>query len=362
MTRRLAAVLVALGLVGPCACAQEAWPDPGPSATRDLFPLNLLPLTYRPASAVPLRAGETRVAMQVIRANTFEFSDLIKDHLAHETGGRTPVTPAMVAALAAQTSSEPLLYYFDGEVQRTDIHIGRGVGRDLEVGLTLGWQSLDGGFLDGLIEGVHRLGFEQTGRGAIARNQLTLVVLQRGEVITFRQKPIRFQATDPVLSFVWRACARDGWSLSATGALQVPLVSFEGHIRTTWDFSTGLLVQSPVRDGWSLNGGVAYLRRGTQGGFRAANPFLVKDQAAGHVGIQYEGWRRVRPYLVLLYHDGLLVGRTSAALDQPALNHDLGVHIRIARNAALTLGYINNITHNENTADMAFEVRVSAKF
>ncbi|HLP30957.1 MAG TPA: hypothetical protein VK150_06320, partial [Geothrix sp.] len=73
---------------------EEPWPDPGPPASRDLFPLNLIPLTYRPLGADTVGHGRWRVSFQVIRSNTFEFSDLIKDRLGRDSSGRYTVDQA----------------------------------------------------------------------------------------------------------------------------------------------------------------------------------------------------------------------------------------------------------------------------
>jgi hypothetical protein len=337
------------------------WPDSGPPETQDLFPLNLLPLAYRPASAVPLGKGEARVSLQATRSNTFEFSDPIKSLLEDNASTRHTVTREVAEDLARTLPQDPLLFYFDGEIQRTEVHMAWGLGRNVEAGLTLGALSMDGGVLDGLIEAVHRLGFEQTGRSAINRDQLTLLVIQRGRVVAFRQNAIRLQSVDPELSILWRCLEAKGWSLALTGTIQLPVTQFGGILKPTWDTSVGAAFQAPRLGGWRLEGGVAYLRRRVDGA-EGQWPFIMKDQMAGHVCFEWEGGRRVRPYLLLLYQNGLLVHSPSMGLGHPSLNHDLGVHIRMGRRTILTLGYINNITHNENTADMGLEARISVRY
>ena len=173
------------------------WPDPGPPATRDLFPLNLVALTYRPAGANPIGMGEWRFAFQVTRSNTFEFSDQIKDLLARDPSGRITVTRAEMTQAANTLPNAPLLFFFDGEIQRTELGFRYGLTPDTDLAVTLGWQSMGGGFLDGLIENFHKLGFEQNGRNAIARNQLTLAIVQNGKLIYFTQTTIRARPWTP---------------------------------------------------------------------------------------------------------------------------------------------------------------------
>ncbi|WP_026853257.1 DUF3187 family protein [Geothrix fermentans] len=360
---------LALGLLASCpvsaqapaaAPAEDTWPDPGPPLTRDLFPLNLVPITYRPTSPMPVGKGQWRFAFQVTRSNTFEFSDLIKDRLGSDPSGRIRVEPAGVTQFAASLPNEPLLFFFDGEVQRTELDFRYGLTRDTDVALTLGWESIDGGFLDGLIEGFHKLGFEQSGRGAIARDQLTMAIIQKGRVVYFSQEPVRFHPVDPALTVFHRIYERPRLTVGLLGVLKIPATRFDGRFRSDWDSSAGLTFQWRISPNQVVNGGGAYLRRNIQGG-NGQNPFLIKDQIAGHLGWEWHGWSRVRPFLVLVYHDGLTSQGPGATLDRPSVVHDLGMHVRLGPRTALTFSYINNITHNENTADMGLALRLAVR-
>ncbi len=348
-------LLLALPLLaGP----EEPWPDPGPPSSRDLFPLNLVPLTYRPLGADTVGKGRWRVSFQVTRSNTFEFSDLIKDRLGHDTSGRITVGPVGTAQFAASLPDEPLLFFFDAEVQRTDLGFRYGLTASTDVAVNLGWQSIDGGFMDGLIEGFHQFGFEQTGRTAIARDQLTAVIIQKGRVVHFTQTAVRARPVDPAVAVIHRFYADPKLSVSFLGALQIPATTFAGEFRSDWDSSAGLSFQWRPTPRQAINGGGAYLRRGMTGGV-GPNPFLIKDQIAGHLGWEWRGWPRVRPFLVLVYHDALTSQGPGATLDKPSVIHDLGVHVRLGPRSALTFSYLNNITHNENTADMGLALRIT---
>lgn len=339
---------------------EPPWPDPGPPSTRDLFPLNLVPLTYRPVGANTIGKGEWRFSFQVTRSNTFEFSDLIKDRLGRDSSGRISVDQAGTEKFARSLPNEPLVYFFDAEIQRTEFSLRYGMTQNTDVAVTMGWQSIGGGFMDGLIEDFHKLGFEQTGRNAIAQNQLTTAIIQKGQVIYFSQTPVRYRPVDPVLAIIHRFYEDSNLTLSFLGALQIPATTFEGQFRSNWDSSAGLVLQWRPRHNQVINGGAAYLRREMRGG-NGVNPFLIKDQIAGHLGWEWQGWRRIRPFLVLVYHDGLTSQGPGATLDKPSVNHDLGVHVRLSDRVALTCSYINNITHNENTSDMGLALRLAVR-
>jgi len=82
---------------------------------------------------------------------------------------------------------------------------------------------------------------------------------------------------------------------------------------------------------------------------------------AAHLGWEWHGWRWCRPFLVLVATNGITSHGPGSKLDQPTLVHDLGAHFRLNAHTALTLSYINNISHNENTADMGIALRLSVR-
>ena len=59
---------------------------------------------------------------------------------------------------------------------------------------------------------------------------------------------------------------------------------------------------------------------------------------------------------------GYLPTQVYQKLDQYSLQHDLGFHWLLWKNTTLTFRYLNNITHNENTADMGLGLSVDARF
>lgn len=341
--------------------AQDAapWPDPGPPATRDLFPLNLPLLTYRPVAAPTVGKGEWRVSVQVTEENTFEFSDPIKDLLARDTQGRITPTLSGAQQVAQALPDAPLLFFFDGEVTRTDLSARYGLSDTTDLALVLTWQGYGGGFLDGLIEDFHKLGFEQTGREAIARDQLTFTAIQKGKVIFFTQTALRAKFEDPTLALIHRFHESDHWTFSFMGVMKFPLTTDFGHYRSNWDSSLALLGQWRPSERQVVDMGFAYLRRGLKD--YTGDPFFIRDQIAGHIGWEWRGWSRVRPFLVIVGQSGLAPPVQGDKLDKPSFIHDLGVHVRLGAKTALTFSYINNITHNENTADMGFALRLTVR-
>jgi Protein of unknown function (DUF3187) len=353
---RFALLALILGFyVGICR-AEAPWPDPGPPSTRDLFPLDLPLLTYRPVGAMPVGEGEWRVSLQAARENTFEFSDSIKDRMTRDAQGRIMPTRVGAERLAQEMSSEPMIFFFDGEVQRTELSARYGLTKNTDLMLTLAWDTWDGGYLDSLIEGFHKLGFEQIGRDIIAKNQFTLLSVQNGQIVFFTQDSLKAKAADPVIGINHRLLETDQLTVSLLGALQLPMTKMFGVFRSDWNSSAALLAQWRPDSNQAFNGGFAYVRRGLQD--YGNEPFFVKDQVAGHLGWEWQGWSRFRPFFLLVYQSDLTGPMLGTHFDKPSLIHDLGVHVRLGNRTALTFSYINNITHNENTADMGFAVRL----
>jgi len=82
---------------------------------------------------------------------------------------------------------------------------------------------------------------------------------------------------------------------------------------------------------------------------------------AGHLGWEWRGWPRVRPFLVLVATSGITPPLPETKLDKLSLIHDLGVHVRMGPRTSWTFSYINNISHNENTADMELALRLTVR-
>jgi len=360
MTRGTLALL-GLALAAPLVAEEPApWPDPGPSFTQDLFPLNLVSLTYRPIGAETIGEGKWQYSLQVMRSNTLEFSDAIRNTLKDHHGSRIPVDRAAAEQFAKAHPNEPMLFYFDGEYQRTELQFRCGLTADTDLALTLGWLSAGGGCLDGLIEDVHRIGFRQVGRDAIARNRISSAIIQNGQVTYYSEKKIGCEPMDPQLTLVHRFHEGPRWTASFVGTVQIPLTTFEEGIRSDWDTSAGLAFQWRPSENHVFHGGVAYLRRALKDE-NEIFPFHLQDQVDGHLGWEWRGWARVRPFLMLVCYDALTGKDPSGTMDKPSLLHDLGMHVRMGEHTALTLSYTNNITHYHNTADLGFTLRLAVR-
>jgi len=99
-----------------------------------------------------------------------------------------------------------------------------------------------------------------------------------------------------------------------------------------------------------------------QSGNLIFNQYGFRDQLGLHAMV--EGWcdRAWRPFFQLVYLTGSTYATPGDQLNKPSLQHDLGLHWLATPNLVFTLRYMNNITNNENTADMALILEAAWRF
>ncbi len=350
-------------LLGGLPVLSQELMELGPVPTREMFPLFLPPLVYQPVNPTPVGQGRWRVSLDHVRANTFEFSEVFKDQVPRDAQGRVAITKAFILSQSAQYAALPLVYYFDEEIVRTTLRVRYGLTDRTDVWMELPFQSHTGGYLDNVIEGFHHLGFEQFGRDRVVRNQLTLVVMTHGQLPFFSDQPIRGKTQDPTLGLVHVLAQEPGWTLSIYGALKPPLTTTYDVYQSGWDQTLGLSARWQPGARHVFYFGAGFLRR--PGGSLAYNdsPFgRIRNGVGAHGTWEYRGWSRIRPFFQLYAQSGYLPRQPSQKLDRPSLQHDLGFHWQLRREATLTFRYLNNITHNENTADMGIGLILTASF
>lgn len=355
--RALLAWMLAAGLA-----AQEPL-EFGPFPTREMFPLFLPTLAYQPVDPTPLGQGRWRVSLDHIRANTFEFSDILKSDAPRDVHGRTTITREFVQAHAADYASVPLVFFFDEEIARTTLRLRYGLSAQTDLWAELPFQSSGGGFLDDLIEGFHNLGFKQFGRDQISKNQMTLLVMTHGELSFYSDRGLRGKAQDPTLGITHRLGGGPTWVLSASAALKPPLTATYDIYRSGWDFSLGLTGRWQPASRHVFYFGGAFIGRPL--GSAAYNRLAfggMRDGWGAHGTWEYRGWPRFRPFLQLYAQTGYLQKQPYQKLDRPSLQHDIGFHWPFGDRVTFTFRYLNNITHSENTADMGLGLSLDARF
>ena len=355
--RVLAGSLLGAVLAGPVA--GEPIFHLGPAPTRDQFPPNLFSLAYQPAPPDPMAPGAWEADLQCVEANTLEFSDVIKDSLPANPAARINLSQQWAEGIAAANPSLPVIFLFQMETTLTTLRLRAGTGLGGEAWLQLPVLGYSGGFEDGLIEDIHKLGFEQSGRAAIPKDQVRIVLIQDGQLKYYSNASSGPQVLDPVLGYTQRVLVTPASSLALSGQVKPALMPSRFDMRAGWD--TGLQLSGrwsplPALDLYYGFGGVH-----RESGSRAFNRFGFRDQRGAHLMVECLHNATWRPFFQLLYLSGSTFPMAGQRLNLPSLQHDLGVHWMLGRNQVLTLRYLNNITHNENTADIAFMLEYSLR-
>lgn len=351
MSRPSIAALCSLGLL-----AQEPI-EMGPLPTRDMFPLFMVSQVYQPVAPLPIGEGRWEWTLDAMRANTFEFSEILKDRVPRDPEGRAVVTRAYVEAHAAEYADIPIIFFFDEEISRGELRARRGLTPNTDVWFQLPIQSHYGGWMDNLIEGFHKLGFKQFGRDLVARGQLTLVVMEYGQIRFFSQERLKAQVQDPTFGVVHRFATGPTWTLSAAFSLKPPVKTTYDHYRSGWDPALHLTARWQPHSAHVFYGGMGAVLR-TKG---SAAYEELEGNGFRHLFGLHAGWEgrwgvKARPFFQLVWQSGQLDRQPYQMLDRPSLQHDLGFHWQIRRNAVLSFRYLNNITHNANTADMGLGI------
>ncbi|WP_306589728.1 DUF3187 family protein [Geothrix sp. 21YS21S-4] len=353
------AIALALGL--SLQAQDAAYPEMGPLPTRNMFTLLQAPMTYQPVAPRPIGAGNWQATFTHVRANVFEFSDLIKDHPPAWFQGRHRMDRASLEALAAEYPAAPFIFYFDEEIARTTLQVRRGLTDRTDVWIELPAERHGGGDLDSPIEAFHRtFGFAQWGRTEIARNQAVVATIRYGRLDFVREgsQPTRIQ--DPLIGLVHQVYRGQTAGLSATLTVKPPLTETYGAYRAGWDEEAGLSGWWDATPTQTLYAGAAYTHRGR--GNTAYNNLDYTSDLGAHLTWQGRRNRAVQPFVQLYFLSGFSTPRPFAKLHEGSLQHDVGLHAHLDRRTTLTFRYINNITHHENTDDASFAASLTWRF
>ncbi|WP_243288104.1 DUF3187 family protein [Geothrix terrae] len=354
-----AVLALALGL--SLQAQDEPYPEMGPLPTRNMFTLLQAPMTYQPQAPRPIGEGRWQVTLTHVRANVFEFSDLIKDHPPAWFQGRHRMDRASLEALAAEYPTAPFVFYFDEEIARTTLQVRRGLTERTDVWAELPVERHGGGDLDAPIEAFHKtFGFEQWGRTEVARNQAVVATIRYGRLDFVREgaQPTRVQ--DPLFGLVHLIHQDASTGLSATLTVKPPLARTYNSFKSGWDVEGGL-------SGWwqpsatqVVYAGAAYTHRGR--GNAAYNQLDYTSDLGAHLTWQGRRNKVIQPFIQLYFLSGFSTPQPFAKLHDNSLQHDLGFHAYLNRRTTLTFRYVNNITHHENTDDASFALGATYRF
>jgi hypothetical protein len=219
--QRFASTFAVLLLVCGSLRAQENGDDlRAPLPIRDQFLLSNGFFFFEPERARVLGESESVVMISAADSNTFAKSDWINRRASGETGRMSQASELAGSRLRIGAP----IYLVDGETQRAELSMRHGIGRNLELGLTIPISRTVGGWSDRLIEGVHRtLSIGNANRNAFPRNSET-IALQNGSTEYVRDRSGSFALGDIAISGKYELSFFEERhiAISLSGAVELP--------------------------------------------------------------------------------------------------------------------------------------------
>jgi len=223
------ATLLGLPLVAFPAAADET-EYLGLLRARDLTTFGFLRLDMRPAHAVHSPPGTWAIEGELAQQNTWALSEGARDYL-DTLPGRRRLGPDEVAAIQALPGEN---FLFDMELAQLDVTLHYKFTRRWGGYLVLSGVNYSGGFLDGAIEGFHdAFGFDDNGRPAVRRDDVTLIADLRNTNLAFLGAPTQGGLLDPTIGVRYSGARQmKGWNYVLEAAAKLALRGERDFIST----------------------------------------------------------------------------------------------------------------------------------
>lgn len=352
MRHRVGAIIFifAAGWSGPLAASESDYL--GLLRARDLTTFGFLRLDMRPTHAVHAPAGTWAIEAELAQQNTWALSGGARDYL-DTLPDRRRLGPADVAAIQALPGEN---YLFDMELVELDVTFHYKFTDRFGAFFVLSGVNYDGGFLDGPIESFHGMfGFENNGRPAVRRDDVSLIADLKSANMAFLDAPTRGGLLDPTIGIRYsRPQPVSGWNIVLEAAAKVPWRGQEDFLSTG---RTDVGVQATLQrfadhHAWYVSGsGVWYDGRTAM---TPTDPQIVPTLIVG-----YERKVSEKTHLILqAYASDSVYTRADTELDgllNVKYQLSLGVYRRFGR-GVLSFAFTENLQNFNNTPDAGLQL------
>ncbi|MBZ0112056.1 MAG: DUF3187 family protein [Thermoanaerobaculia bacterium] len=195
--------------------------DTGPLRIREQFLLGQGFLAFEPTSADVLDRGRWQFDLVQNVTNTWVQSEAVENYLAPRDARGTLTLEEL---RAIDPEGELGLYHADGELHRSSLSIRRGLGKGLQLSLTIPVLDFQGGLADSTIEGFHdTFGLGQSGRKGIPRDRYRIYLRDPSGQELFREGGPSVGIGDISLGLKARLPAPSpSWQLAIEGQVKLP--------------------------------------------------------------------------------------------------------------------------------------------
>jgi hypothetical protein len=362
MTRSLLTVLAALSVTAvlalPAFGQERETADAvlGPLPVRDLYLLNNGFFFFEPEGARVLDEGSSILDLHTTDANTFAKSRWISHDIENDTVRRTGAqTLALVRMDPGVTN-----FLVDGESFRTTIEAHRGLGRNLEVAISVPFTTINGGYSDALIEHFHadlHLGDDQ--RVAMQKNHET-VYLRTDQHTYLRESPSGSHLGDIALSAKYEMPALEdpNLALSAQAALELPTGSAQA-LDGSGSFDGGLQLLATRDYGWSrVNASAGILFLGRNAPLGVASQFVITDS----IGVSIFVAARTSATVQLTVSQSPFRKLGAPELSRRSYQITAGLQHALRQNLTVYGGVVENLITYQNSADAGLVLGVNRHF
>ncbi len=320
-------------------------PATGPFMQRDQFPVRMLFLGLRPDAGDLLPRRSVRWAVRFDYANTYASTLPVGDTLIADDYYR------------AAPANEYRLFV-DSETLRVSVDLDWRIASRVQIGATMPFLKHGGGFLDGAVEGFHRMfNLSNGGREWTPRNDYGVFVV-RDRCFWIRSvESADFRPGDLVLRMK-TPLNRDGgeFTLSLAGAVKLPTGNLE-----TLTGSGGLDIQASLFATWRpeqdmiFHANLAHSRLGKP---TLGEGFPLRSISTLLLAFEYRTTGRLAALVQTLVNIGPFPSSKLGPLNRTAIEATAGVRYALSESLSLDLGLTENLSQYQNTPDVGLHAGI----
>ncbi len=324
-------------------------PATGPFMQRDQFPVRMLFLGLRPDAGDLLPRRSVRWSLRLDYANTYASTFPVGDRLIADD------------YYQAAPPDEYRLFV-DTETLRVSVDLDWRIASRLQIGATMPFLKHGGGFLDGVVEGFHRMfKLSNGGREWTPRNDYGVFVVRNRRFWIRSMESTDFRPGDLVVRMK-TPLNRDGreFILALAGAVKLPTGSLE-----TLTGSGGTDVQAALFATWRprlpkrdlvFHANLAHSRlgRATRG-----EGFPLRSISTLLLAFEYRTPGRLAALVQTQVNIGPFPGSRLGPLNRTAIEATAGVRYALSESLSLDIGITENLSQYQNTPDVGLHARIA---
>ena len=342
---RVLFIAAACGLLNHAMPAIAQSPITGPFIQRDQFPVRMLFLSLRPEAGALLPQDARQWAVRMDFANTYALTRPVGD-------------PTIAEDYYQAAPPNEYRLFADTETLRLAVDLDWRIASRLQIGLTLPFLKHGGGFLDGTVEGFHKL-FNLTngGREETARNSYGVYVARNGRFWIESGEPAAFRPGDLVLRLKTPLYRRAGViDLALSSAVKLPTGNLDALTGSGgFDILAAVFATwQPVRT-LSIHYNIAHSRLGRPS---RSEGFPLRSITTHMLAFEYRATDRLAALIQAQGNTGPFPDSVLGPLDRAAFEVTAGARLALSETMTLELGLTENLSQYQNTPDIGIHAGI----